>query len=52
MSRDINHLTSLLRQGEIEAALCYTARHDLLDRDVRAHMALAAAILADLSSMR
>jgi hypothetical protein len=52
MSRDINHLTSLLRQGEIEAARSYTARHERLDRDVRAHLALAGAVLVDLSRMR
>jgi hypothetical protein len=52
MSRDINHLTQLLRQGSIQAAKSYTARHDTLDRDVRAHLALAAAVLADLSAMR
>jgi len=52
MSRDINHLTSLLRQGEIEAARSYTRRHEMLDRDVRAHLALAGAVLVDLSRMR
>jgi len=52
MSRDINHLTQLLRQGSLEAAKAYVTRHETLDRDVRAHLALAAAVLADLSSMR
>ena len=52
MSRDINHLTLLLRRGSGEAAKPYTGRHENLDRDVRAHLALAAAVLADLSAMR
>jgi hypothetical protein len=52
MSRDINHLTQLLRQGSAEAAKSYTARHETLDRDVRSHLGLAAAVLADLSALR
>ena len=48
MSREIQHLTSLLRSGSIEAARCYVVRHETLDRDVRAHLALAAPVLADL----
>ena len=52
MSRDINHLTQLLRQGSVEAAKSYAARHETLDRDVRSHLALASAVLADLSAMR
>jgi len=52
MSRDINHLTHLLRQGSVEAAKSYAERHETLDRDVRSHLALAAVVLADLSSMR
>jgi hypothetical protein len=52
MSRDINHLTRLLRQGSVQAAKAYAARHETLDRDVRLHLALAAAVLADLSTMR
>ena len=52
MSRDINHLTQLLRQGSIQAAKSYATRHETLDRDVRSHLALAAAVLADLSTMR
>ena len=52
MSRDINHLTQLLRQGSVQAAKSYATRHETLDRDVRAHLALAAAVLADLSTMR
>ena len=51
MSRDINHLTQLLRQAAGEAAKSYAERHETLDRDVRSHLALAAAVLADLSGM-
>jgi len=52
MSRDINHLTQLLRQGAGQAAKAYAERHETLDRDVRSHLALAAAVLAELSTMR
>jgi hypothetical protein len=51
LSRDINHLTRLLRQGSIQAAREYTARHESLDKVVQAHLALAASVLAELSSM-
>jgi len=52
LSRDMNHLTQLLRQGSFAAADAYTARHDSVDRIVQAHLALAAPILAELSFMR
>ena len=52
LSRDMNHLTRLLRQGSFQAAGEYTARHDSVDRIVQAHLALAAPILSELSSMR
>src|SRR5450755_2066988 len=52
LSRDINHLTRLLRQGSIVAAREYTARHESLDRVVRTHLALAAPVLSELSSLR
>ena len=52
LSRDINHLTRLLRQGSFQAAREYTARHESLDRVVQAHLALAAPVLAELSAMR
>ena len=51
LSRDINHLTRLLRQGSSQAAREYTGRHESLDGVVRAHLALAAPVLAELSSM-
>jgi len=52
LSRDMNHLTQLLRQGSSAAARSYTARHRSVDRIVQAHLALAAPILAELSFMR
>lgn len=52
LSRDMNHLTRLLRQGSFDAAREYTARHDSVDRIVQAHLALAAPVLCDLSYMR
>ena len=52
LSRDMNHLTQLLRQGSFVAAREYTARHGSVDRIVQAHLALAAPILSELSFMR
>ena len=52
LSRDINHLTRLLRQGSVAAAREYAARHEALDGVVRGHLALAAPVLAELASMR
>ena len=52
LSRDINHLTQLLLRASVEAAKSYRVRLQTLDRDVRAHLALAATVLADLSAMR
>ena len=52
LSRDMNHLTQLLRQGSFVAAREYTARHGSVDRIVQAHLALAAPILSELSLMR
>jgi predicted HicB family RNase H-like nuclease len=52
LSRDINHLTQLLRRGDVEAARPYRERLDTLDGDVRAHLDQAALTLAQLSSSR
>jgi|SRR5689334_15719805 len=52
MSRDVNHLTQLLLRGSAEPARAYAGRMQTLDRDVRSHLALAAAVLSDLSAMR
>jgi hypothetical protein len=48
LSRDIHHLTSLLRQGNVRAAQEYRERLDTLAGDVRSHLSLAAGVLADL----
>lgn len=50
LSRDISHLTRLLRLGSVEAARQYTVRLETLDKDVRAHLDLSSAALAELSS--
>jgi hypothetical protein len=52
LSRDINHLTTLLRRGAVEAARPYRERLDTLDADVRAHLDKAGLALAELSSAR
>jgi hypothetical protein len=49
LSRDINHLTHLLRRGEVRAAQEYQARLDSLDADVRQHLDRSAAALAELA---
>jgi len=49
MSRNIAHLTTLLRQGAVRAAQEYRVTLDALDGDVRAHLALAARVLVDPS---
>ena len=48
LSRDIHHLTSLLRQGNVRAAQEYRERLDTLAGDVRSHLSLASRVLADL----
>ena len=52
LSRDISHLTHLLRIGEVQPALEYRGRLETLDADVRKHLDLAAATLAEISSSR
>jgi len=52
LSRDINHLTQLLRRGAMDAALQYRERLDHLDIDVRSHLDKAATILAECSCAR
>ena len=52
LSRDINHLTQLLRRGVVEPAKQYDGRLATLDADVRVHLDLAAAVLADLAPPR
>ena len=48
LSRDIHHLTLLLRQGNVRAAQEYRERLDTLAGDVRGHLSLASRVLADL----
>jgi predicted HicB family RNase H-like nuclease len=48
LSRNIHHLTSLLREGNVRPALDYRDMLDTLAGDVRGHLMLAAGVLADL----
>ena len=48
LSRNINHLTSLLRQGAFRAAQEYRPMLDTLADDLRSHLELAAGVLAKL----
>ena len=52
LSRNINHLTGLLRQGDVQPAREYRRMLDTLGDDVRAHLSLAASVLADLRPAR
>ena len=52
LSRDINHLTHLLRTGSVRAAREYQGRIETLDGDVRKHLELSAAVIAELMSDR
>jgi hypothetical protein len=51
-SRDINHLTHLLRTRSLEAGRQYRDLLDTLDGDVRKHLALSASVIAELMSDR
>jgi hypothetical protein len=48
LSRNIHHLTVLLRQANVEPARPYREMLDTLAGDVRRHLTLASGILADL----
>jgi hypothetical protein len=48
LSRNIYHLTHLLRQPELGPALYYRDMLDTLSGDVRRHLGLASGVLADL----
>jgi hypothetical protein len=52
LSMNINHLTALLRQGQVRAAQEYRRMLDTLGDDVRTHLRLAASVLADLRPAR
>lgn len=49
LSRDIHHLTHLLRSGEFGPAQEYRDRLETLDADVRQHLDRSAAALAELA---
>jgi hypothetical protein len=48
LNRNLARLTSLLRQGRVQAALEYRRMLDTLCAEVREHLAMAAALLAEL----
>jgi hypothetical protein len=48
LSRDIHHLSNLLRNGEVVPALAYRDMLKTLDADIRRHLLLAAGVLAGL----
>ena len=52
LSRDINHLTQLLRRGAMDAALQYRERLDHVDGDVRSHLDKVATVLANCAPTR
>jgi hypothetical protein len=52
LSRNLHDLTTLLRQGEVRAAMQYRETLDTLGADVREHLSMAAALLAELRPAR
>ena len=52
LSRNVNHLTALLRKGDVRPAQEYRRMLDTLGDDVRAHLRLAARVLAELRPAR
>ncbi|UUX97286.1 hypothetical protein [Aquabacterium sp. J223] len=48
LTRNLHHLTTLLRQGQVRAAMEYREMLDTLGSDVREHLAMAAGLLAEL----
>ena len=52
LTRNIHHLSALLRQGEVRAAQEYRRMLGTLGDDVRAHLRLAGSVLADLRPAR
>jgi hypothetical protein len=52
LARSINHLSALLRQGDVQAAREYRRLLDTLGDDVRAHLRLAGDVLSDLRPTR
>jgi hypothetical protein len=52
LSRDINHLTQLLRASSLAAARAYRGLLDTLDGDVGKHLDLSASVIAELTADR
>jgi hypothetical protein len=52
LNRNVHHLALLLRHGEVSAAREYRRMLDTLGDDVRAHLSLAASVLAELRPAR
>jgi hypothetical protein len=52
LSRGIHHLTSLLRQGSVREAQEYREMLDCVATDVRRHLKLSSAVLAELQPHR
>ena len=52
LSRNLHHLTALLRQGQVRPALEYRAMLDTIGGDVRQHLQMAASLLAELRPLR
>jgi hypothetical protein len=52
LTRNLHHLTTLLRQGQVRAAMEYREMLDTLGGDVREHLAMAAGLLAELRPVR
>ena len=52
LTRNLHHLTTLLRQGQVRAAQEYRQMLDTLGGDVREHLAMAAGLLAELRPVR
>jgi hypothetical protein len=52
LTRNLHHLTTLLRQGQVRAAMEYREMLDTLGGDVREHLAMSASLLAELRPAR
>jgi hypothetical protein len=52
LSRNLHHLTALLRHGDVQPALAYRHLLDTLGDEVRAHLNLSASVLAELRPAR
>jgi len=52
LNRNVHHLVALLGQGSVQAAREYRVMLDALTDDVRSHLQLVSAALADLHPRR